>query len=193
MKRRGQPEGPRIIGRYDSTARVESFGPGEEHITVCVEFDRRSGNSLIKTAPPPSREQVVAQQNAPIRIGSYWLYRDHWVELELNDAGVYREDELAVLVKRVVLRTERDLARARQEIETLERYRGFPAVERGIIPDDVRIFVWRRDGGTCVRCGSRENLEFDHIIPIADGGSSTERNVQLLCEPCNRSKGRNIA
>ena len=60
------------------------------------------------------------------------------------------------------------------------------------IPDNVKIFVWQRDGGRCVRCGSQENLEFDHIIPISKGGSNTARNLQLLCEKCNRSKGRNI-
>jgi 5-methylcytosine-specific restriction endonuclease McrA len=35
-------------------------------------------------------------------------------------------------------------------------------------------------------------LEFDHIIPVTSGGSSTERNVQLLYESCNRSKGSTI-
>ncbi len=60
------------------------------------------------------------------------------------------------------------------------------------IPESVRIFVWRRDQGKCVQCGSNERLEFDHIIPVIEGGSSTERNVQLLCEPCNRRKSDSI-
>ena len=60
------------------------------------------------------------------------------------------------------------------------------------IPESVRIFVWRRDGGKCVRCGNNERLEFDHIIPLAEGGSNTERNLQLLCEACNRGKGAKI-
>ena len=63
---------------------------------------------------------------------------------------------------------------------------------RESIPDKVRLFVWQRDKGQCVKCGSRERLEFDHIIPVVEGGSSTERNVQLLCEACNRSKGATI-
>ena len=61
------------------------------------------------------------------------------------------------------------------------------------IPDDVKMFVWQRDNGRCVICGSQENLEYDHIIPISKGGSNTARNIQLLCEKHNRSKGGNLA
>jgi 5-methylcytosine-specific restriction endonuclease McrA len=76
-----------------------------------------------------------------------------------------------------------------QALENLER---IPSAKRERISDDVRLFVWQRDEGKCVSCGSRERLEFDHIIPFAEGGSSTERNVQLLCEACNRQKGKKI-
>ena len=60
------------------------------------------------------------------------------------------------------------------------------------IPDDVKVSVWRRDNARCVKCGSNKNLEFDHIIPVSMGGSSTERNLQLLCERCNREKGADL-
>lgn len=63
---------------------------------------------------------------------------------------------------------------------------------RPSIPESVRNEVWRRDQGKCVSCGSQINLEFDHIIPISKGGSSTARNLQLLCETCNRSKSAKI-
>ena len=52
--------------------------------------------------------------------------------------------------------------------------------------------VWRRDEGKCVECGSKEKLEFDHIIPFSKGGSNTYRNIQLLCESCNRGKSDKI-
>ena len=60
------------------------------------------------------------------------------------------------------------------------------------IPREVQDRVWRRDEGKCVDCGSNENLEFDHIIPHSKGGANTYRNIQLLCEKCNRSKSDNI-
>jgi hypothetical protein len=63
---------------------------------------------------------------------------------------------------------------------------------RAAIPEEVRHAVWRRDEARCVQCGSQENLEFDHIIPVSRGGANTERNLQLLCEPCNRAKSATI-
>jgi len=63
---------------------------------------------------------------------------------------------------------------------------------RRAIPEDVRHAVWRRDEGRCVQCGNQESLEFDHIIPVARGGANTERNLQLLCERCNREKSATI-
>lgn len=64
--------------------------------------------------------------------------------------------------------------------------------QRPSLPEAVRHEVWRRDQGRCVRCGSQRNLEFDHVIPFSKGGSSTARNLQLLCEACNRSKAATV-
>ncbi len=60
------------------------------------------------------------------------------------------------------------------------------------ISKEVKIAVWRRDQGKCCECGSKEKIEFDHIIPVSKGGSNTERNIQLLCERCNRQKSAKI-
>ena len=60
------------------------------------------------------------------------------------------------------------------------------------IPQKVRDKVWNRDGGKCVQCGSNEDLEYDHIIPHSKGGANTYRNIQLLCESCNRKKSAKI-
>ena len=63
---------------------------------------------------------------------------------------------------------------------------------RESIPAEVKREVWRRDQGKCARCGSRDRLEYDHIIPVSKGGSNTARNIELLCEAHNRAKSAKI-
>ncbi len=63
---------------------------------------------------------------------------------------------------------------------------------REAIPRAVQREVWQRDGGRCVECETREKLCFDHIVPFSRGGSNSIRNLQLLCERCNLSKGNRI-
>jgi HNH endonuclease len=62
-----------------------------------------------------------------------------------------------------------------------------------IIPSKVKLEVWKRDNGRCVKCGSQVNLHFDHIIPFSKGGSSlVAENIQLLCARHNLQKKDNI-
>ncbi len=59
---------------------------------------------------------------------------------------------------------------------------------RGHIPKEVRHAVFERCGGMCAECETRFDIQYDHIIPVARGGSSNEENLQLLCGECNRRK-----
>ena len=63
---------------------------------------------------------------------------------------------------------------------------------RQAIPSTVKQAVWARDGGTCARCGSDWNLQFDHVIPVSKGGGNSVENIQVLCGTCNRSKAARI-
>ena len=67
------------------------------------------------------------------------------------------------------------------------------AKSRRVIPSHVKLAVWKRDGGKCVRCGSNDELHFDHILPFSKGGTSVlESNVQLLCARHNLQKSAKI-
>lgn len=58
-----------------------------------------------------------------------------------------------------------------------------------VIPTSVKLEVWRRDGGKCVKCSAKDNLHFDHIIPYSKGGTSMDaKNIQLLCVRHNLEK-----
>ncbi|QTH24592.1 HNH endonuclease [Rhizorhabdus wittichii] len=49
--------------------------------------------------------------------------------------------------------------------------------------------IFDRDGYRCKACGSRSNLQVDHIVALANGGEDHDDNLQTLCGPCNASKG----
>lgn len=135
---------------------------------------------------------VQLQMTQPVAVATiehlgktYWWYKD---EYYMEDDG-HSSQEVQLLLWERVQKHKRKLERLRKEMLS---ERAIDEARRETIPEDVRIFVWRRDGGRCVQCGSQENLEFDHIIPVSKGGSNTARNIQLLCETCNRRKSDNI-
>ena len=64
---------------------------------------------------------------------------------------------------------------------------------RRIIPTHIKLEVWKRDGGKCTKCGSTDELHFDHILPYSKGGTSLKaENIQLLCARHNLQKSARI-
>lgn len=64
-----------------------------------------------------------------------------------------------------------------------ERYR--PRAEQQAFRDAVLA----RDR-SCVDCGSTVDLEADHIVPLAAGGSFDPRNGATRCRRCHQAKVR---
>lgn len=61
------------------------------------------------------------------------------------------------------------------------------------IPQAVQSHVRRRANGLCEYCHAAEQWQYvpftmDHIIPLAQGGTSTPDNLALACFHCNRRK-----
>jgi 5-methylcytosine-specific restriction endonuclease McrA len=73
-----------------------------------------------------------------------------------------------------------------------------PRAQRGStsdrhIPAEVQRAVLKRDGGRCTfvtdtgkRCDETTRLEWDHVVPVARGGTSTAGNLRLLCRTHNQ-------
>ena len=53
------------------------------------------------------------------------------------------------------------------------------------VPAMVKRKVFARDKNKCVICGSKRNLELDHITPISVGGLTVESNLRITFKFCN--------
>jgi hypothetical protein len=130
------------------------------------------------------------QQRVPVAVGqvgerTFWWFQNrfYW-----DNDGLAQQEVYALLVTRQQRERQRiQMAQATVAIGAAPR----PA-SRATIPDDVKQFVFARDGGRCRQCGATNDLQFDHVISVALGGGSTADNLQLLCGPCNRRKGAGL-
>lgn len=143
--------------------------------TTAVEFNTRIATS--NTWPVPF-----------VKLGerTYWRYAGRWYW----DNEDCTAEEVHALLK---------MRESRRE-DSINRAKSYAAVSQPVprgrtrtaISNDVKQLVWARDQGSCRTCGSNSELQYDHVIPVALGGGSSEANIQLLCGPCNRRKGASI-
>jgi 5-methylcytosine-specific restriction endonuclease McrA len=135
-------------------------------------------------------EERSRQHQWPVQVldtpdRSLWQFqgRFYWDTDKLDDSQVH-----ALLVTRSMREQQRiERAQAVVALGSLPRTRA-----RSGIPDDLKQLVWIRDGGCCRNCGSKSELQYDHVIPLSMGGSTTAENLQILCGPCNRRKGAGL-
>jgi 5-methylcytosine-specific restriction endonuclease McrA len=139
--------------------------------------------------PSVLAEAEAAQGSSAVLVLSghdrcYWwcLDRFFW-----EDDGLAAEDVFALAYERQ-LRAQRKLERAHATVAVGHA----PAIRRRGVPLEIRRAVWDRDGGRCAVCGSTFELQFDHVIPVAMGGATSEQNLQVLCGSCNRAKGASL-
>ena len=63
--------------------------------------------------------------------------------------------------------------------------------ERATWPSGLRERLKKEQGGLCVYCRGKFQLNpshIDHVVPVNQGGSNERENLQLLCAPCNLRK-----
>ena len=60
-------------------------------------------------------------------------------------------------------------------------------------PSFTRFNVFLRDKFSCLYCGDKKNLTFDHLVPKSRGGTTSWENVVTACTICNVKKGNRFS
>lgn len=175
--------------------RREEMNMGDWH-RICLGSQGKTLDENITVFIKPSifRKAQILQRKEPICLGIskeeivtrfWWSYNDFWMSVG------YSEKEARLLLWEKGRRQQRKFERLEKAMNAA-REGCYQKAGREGIPEEVKLLVWERDNGHCINCGSAEDLEFDHIIPVSKGGSNTEKNIQLLCMKCNREKSDHI-
>lgn len=183
----GQGEAQRIWGpRHGKAYSIDLAG---DDLYTINDVDQRTSKYLYATA-----SQFEASHETPTLLGWELVTRVHmWLAAEAiyvtTDSQLTPADVRA-LVNEQINRRKLALQKA-HALQAISERLDVPR-RRTPLPQEVKVAVWQRDMGRCVNCESQQELEFDHIIPLAMGGSNTVRNIQLLCAACNRRKGASL-
>ena len=131
--------------------------------------------------------------NIGFKFHKYLLFNNELYFFD-NTKYKYSDEELELLLKEFIYKENDKFARLRKLIALYEqKNENFDQkFIREPISQEVREEVFIRDGGKCVECGSQEDIQYDHIIPVSKGGNSTTANIQILCKHCNLKKSNKI-
>jgi len=190
--------GPELAGVLASLSRAEDAAPESGWRFEITAGDGAEVSPIeIPLECALSRADFQISEREPVFIdrgGRVIFFRGRLLMPERPCVQTSDREEALLRAKKLVYDEELELVNLRKQVAnaetTLEYRRTGP--KREPIADDVKLVVWARDGGACVRCGSTEKLHFDHVIPVVKGGGSSPENIQILCEQCNLKKSDKI-
>ncbi len=153
-------------------------------------------------ALPPRRDVSAAEMQAvsasrwSLRVTIDRELKDHLETLATMLSHKVPRGDLAAVLREAVRCGIEKHGKRKGAVPPVRKRSPSPAAPKSqdprAIPMEVRREVWKRDGGRCTwmapdgrRCGSRWQLELDHITPRLFGGGATVDNLRLRCKAHN--------
>jgi 5-methylcytosine-specific restriction endonuclease McrA len=189
----------------------EAIQSKEEKIEVLAHVESKSAREVEKelvsrSSDPvkliPEKLRAISGTHSELKIILEESFLNEIEELRnlISNAhpGASIKEILGVSV-RMSLKQLRPKAPKEKSAQSVTKQRdATPAPEFGkeksrYVAREVKRSVWQRDKGECTykssegrKCTCKHNLEFDHIVPFALGGTNTTENLRLRCRAHNQ-------
>ena len=153
--------------------------------------------SLVATSASSSRRPIVAPLGTDRYLLKITLSKETHKKLE-RARDLLRhavpDGDPAIIVERALTLLVEDLERRKVAATSSPREKAVSEqARRGRhVPAMVKRAVWARDEGRCAFVGARGRcketgfLEFHHVVPFAEGGTTDAGNLQLRCRAHNQ-------
>jgi hypothetical protein len=162
------------------------------YCTEVLRFSEYAAYSRIEAAPAPRAIVVpLAPERYKMQITISREAHDTLRRAQDLLRHVIPSGDPAAIVERALSRLVEDLERRKLAAVRHPHQAGTVKPGSRHVPAAVRREVWTRDEGRCAfvgtegRCTERGFLEFHHVIPFADGGTTDAVNLQLRCRAHN--------
>lgn len=196
---RALPPAPLSLAQH-APGHVEEVGmfsdPEPSHAAGNADFVR---GRLEEHAPGHVEERFLVQITIDKSTRERLLYAQALLSHAVPDGDLTRvfQRALEALITQVEKRKLGSCSRARTPAVTSKtrhvNVRRGPAARPRHVPIQIRRAVWERDLGQCTfvsvdghRCRERRFLEFDHVQPVARGGTATIEGLRLRCRAHNQ-------
>jgi len=195
-----------VVGRVTSATAPSVTAPGDIERSPLPESARSTEGSTYDVPVVPKNEQGRAVCNPqprheakPISASDYRLQVT--ITAETHDKLRRARDllrhtipdgSIAAILDRALTLLLADVEKRRCAAAIRPRQCLEAGASTRHIPAAVKREVWRRDEGRCAfiggtrRCTETAFLEFHHVVPYADGGAATVRNIELRCRAHNQ-------
>ncbi|AWX31843.1 DEAD/DEAH box helicase family protein [Methanosphaera sp. BMS] len=151
-------------------------------------------------------EKMIQEKYDPIQQMEY--IEEQWDLTDINILNIFYSnnfDLFVTLIQHEIFKQLKSPKKVHNIIYGTKKYEELTLYELSkFAPNEAeklkeKIFEDAKDKNgkyTCHQCGInskyKAGFEIDHIIPMNEGGLTTEDNLQLLCRGCNRLKGDKI-
>jgi 5-methylcytosine-specific restriction endonuclease McrA len=186
-------DGSRTLVEPGTTSGVNEGDAVGQLATSRVALSETGGSANLKGPLPSARTiplsaELVAYQFTVERATHELLLRAQ----ELLGSEVAPGD-LAKVFALALKSLVREREKSRHGLHTESRGTSAALARGRYIPAQLKAQVYKRDQGQCafttddgLRCECRADLEYDHIVPLAQGGRTTADNLRLLCAAHNQ-------